>query len=304
MEIFMKDRPEIQAVIGKKEDDSLRNEVLGDARLMSELHSLGLSEDSIDHYLPLLITYLDQRNATEDPTKSLEIPYPGMTMRLRLDDSGFLIATFGLGEETKRREQLEANYLYRDFPDEWVALSTKSLLGERYKKVRLAISKTFKKNNAKPWVFLQGDPGTGKSYFLAAVTNGLAAGGGVVCFMNANQRFDELKNLAIKDHNRFLYNMDALKKCETMVIDDFGSEYKSEYVRDQVIMPLLCERSRAGLRTYFTSQFSLEDIKRLYSLRGSTIEGEKLANTIRRNIEEPTILTPGLETVKRQKKSN
>jgi hypothetical protein len=38
--------------------------------------------------------------------------------------------------------------------------------------------------------------------------------------------------------------MAELENCDLLVIDDFGSEFKSDYVRDQIVMPLLNERAK------------------------------------------------------------
>lgn len=290
MEMFLKDRAEVKNASNKP--SSLLDEVLGDTRLMAILNGLGVNQKEIEDHLSLLATYLDQRDAEDNP--KLPAPYPGMKMTLGLDSSGHLCAYFGPSDEEKKRLLIEANYLYRDYPDEWVKLSVAALKGERYKAIKATIAKTMK--GGKPWAFVKGESGSGKSRYLAAIANGFAIKGKTVCFMNANERFDELKTLAVKNRDRFLTNMEALKKCEVMVIDDFGNEYKSEYVRDQIVMPLLSERSRAGLKTYFTSQYSVDEIKKLYSLHNSVLEGSKVSKIIERNIEKEVTLELGLES--------
>lgn len=294
MEMYLKDREEVQNA--SKKPNPILDEVLGDSRLMAILNGLGADKKEIEDHLSLLATYLDQRDAEEDP--KLPAPYPGLKMTLGLDSSGHLCAYFGPNDENKRKLLIEANYLYRDFPDEWVKLTPKALKGERYKAIRNEIGKTMKKG--KPWVFVHGESGSGKSQYLAAISNYFAENGATVCFMNANQRFDELKTLALKNRDKFLSNMEALKACKVMVIDDFGNEYKSEYVRDQILMPILSERSRAGLKTYFTSQYSIDEIKTLYSLHGSILEGSKVSKIIERNIEKEVNLEPGMESFSRR----
>lgn len=295
METFVKDTKEIKGA--SKKDNGLHDEILNDRRLMNELHALNIDDSEIDNYLPLLATYLDQREAEEDPKKEIEAPYPGLTMKLCIDDFGKLSYTLGPNEETKRKEALEKNYIFRDFPESWKDLNGKSIKGERYKKLRTALAKTFTKNSTKPWVYVQGDSGCGKSYYLAAVLNGLASNGETVCFIKGSKRFDEFRSLAMKNRNEFEKIMVKLQKCGTMVIDDFGNEFKNEYIRDQIVIPLLAERSRAGLRTYFTSQYSLDEIKQLYSLYKGYIQGAKVVSLIEKNIDKVVILEAGLETL-------
>ena len=119
--------------------------------------------------------------------------------------------------------------------------------------------------------------------------------------MNGAKRFDELKTLAIKNRKQFDTIMGQLETCGTMVIDDFGNEFKSEYIRDQILLPLLSERSRSGLRTDFTSQYNLDEIKQLYSIHKSYIEGARVSKLIEKNIDKVVTLEPGLETVSQKR---
>ena len=301
METFVKDLKEVKGV--SKKETSLHDEILCDHRLMNELHALDVDESEIDNYLPLLATYLDQRAAQEDPKKKTKAPYPGLIMKLCIDDSGKLSYVLGPNEETKRRAERDRNYIYKDFPKEWSDLTSKAIKGERYKKLRSAIAKTFTKHCTKPWVYIQGDSGSGKSYYIAGVLNLLAADGDTVCFLNGPKRFNQLKTLAIKDPQEFESVMERLVKCGTLVIDDFGNEFKSDYVRDQIVIPLLSERSRRKMRTYFTSQFDLRQITLLYSPYNNVIEGSRVSSLIENNIEGVVVLEAGFETVINQKRS-
>ena len=298
METFVKDTKEIKEA---KKETGLLDEILCDRRLMNDLHALDIDDSEISNYLPLLATYLDQRAAEEDPRHKLEAPSPGMTMKLCIDDSGKLSYVLGPNEETKRKEALEKNYIYKDFPEEWADLNGKSVKGERYKKLKTALAKTFMKDCVKPWVYVKGEANSGKSYYLAAVLNGLAADGETVCFINCAKRFDELRSLANTNRKEFDKIMAKLQKCGTMVIDDFGSEFKNEYIRDMILLPILSERSRAGLRTYFTSQYSLEEIKQLYSLFKGYIQGGRVSSLIEKNIEKVVTLEVGIETVSQKR---
>ena len=294
----MKDTKEIKEA---KKETSLLDEILCDRRLMNELHALDVDDSEVGKYLPLLATYLDQRAAEEDPRHELVAPYPGMTMKLCIDDSGKLSYVLGPNEETKRKQAIENNFIYRDYPKSWADLSFETLKALRFFQVRVALRKTLDKNSPKPWVFVKGKSGSGKSYCFAAYLNQMASAGRLVCFINGARRFDELRNLAIKNRDEFDRIMSLLQKCDLMVIDDFGNEFKSEYVRDQILFPILSERSRARLGTFFTSQYSLEDIKRLYSIHNSYIEGAKISNLIEKNIDRVITLEPGIETVSQKR---
>ncbi len=291
MEKFMKDTAEVMAAKNAN-TDSLKNAILCDTRLMNELHALGFADSAVDGYLSILATYLDQRDAEEDPSHSKEAPYPGMKMTLTVDDSGYLSFVLGPNEQNKNKQLLEANFLYRDYPEEWMTLTPQALKGVRFKEIRDAIKMMGK--SAKSWIYIQGEPGSGKSRYVAALLNNFALKSKTVCFMNTNQRFEELKVLAIKKPQEFSAIMTQLKTCDHLVLDDFGNEYRSDYVRDTILLPILNDRSRLGLFTYITSQYSLEEIEELYG-RGSRIDGKRVVNAITRNINGVVYLSQGIE---------
>lgn len=291
MEKFIKDT-DIVKTAQNSGNNSLKNEILCDTRLMNELHTLGFEDSAVDGYLSILATYLDQRDAEEDPRHEKVAPYPGMKMTLTVDDSGFLSFVVSPNEANKNKQLLEANFLYRDYPEEWITLTPASVKGIRFKPVKEAIKALGKEG--KSWMYIQGEPGTGKSRYVAALLNHFAIKGKTVCFMKTNQRFEELKALAIKNPNAFASAMAKLKTCEHLVLDDFGNEYRSDYVRDTILMPLLNDRSRLGLFTYITSQYSLDEIEELYG-RGSRIDGKRVVNSIKRNIKDVVYLTQGIE---------
>lgn len=298
METFMKDTATVKAA-KTTHNDSLKNEILCDTRLMNELHALGFSDNAVDGYLSILATYLDQRDAEEDPTHTKVGPYPGMKMTLTVDDSGYLSFVVGPNKENKNKLLLNANFLYRDYPEEWLSLTPDAIKELRYVDIKKAIIEMGKVN--KNWIYIQGEPGSGKSYFLAALLNNFAVKGKTVCFMNTNQRFEELKALAIKKPNDFADAMNKLKTCDHLVLDDFGNEYRSDYVRDTILLPLLNDRSRLGLKTYITSQYSIDEIEELYG-RGSKIDGKRVTNIIKRNIKDVVFLTKGIESTLSHKK--
>ena len=148
----------------------------------------------------------------------------------------------------------------------------------------------------KKWCYVHGDSGTGKSYFLAALTNDLAAKGIEISFIDTNKRFDEMKSYSIKDKARFENMLSSLSQSEVLVLDGFGSEYRSDYVRDMILFPLLSNRSKNHAVTFFTSEFSLDEIEALYSkTRSDAILSHRLVELIHKNIDEEIALTPGID---------
>ncbi|MCI1245200.1 MAG: ATP-binding protein [Bacilli bacterium] len=213
-------------------------------------------------------------------------------------NEGRLERTYGPCPLYLRRETVLSSYVYRDFPDEWLSLVPTSLSNSSRVKAVYRLFAEAVRSKSRPWVYLMGEVGSGRSYLTAAFANGYALRGERVAFMNANVRFDELKGDAVKRRPLFEEKLKGLESIPLLVIDDFGSEFKSDYVRDQIVMPLLSERGKRNLLTVFLSDYSLAEIKELYSTsRGSSIMANRLVGLIESKIAEVGRVEKGVENL-------
>lgn len=258
--------------------NSLLKDITNDKSLMDILHELGIQDEEIPSYLPLLATYQDnQKEVKKDPNT--------LQMVLEISDAGKLTCHYEETETAKEGRRLVENYYLRDFPDDWLASSLKSFRTAREKELQNKAMLAMK-GKYQNWFYVYGPLGGGKSYALAAFLNDLARKREKVAFINANKRFDELKGLAIKDKTKFDQTMQELSSLDYLAIDDFGSEFKSDYVRDQIVIPLLTERSKKHKITLFASDYSLAEVEQLYNIRyGANILARKLVDIIRDNLK-------------------
>ena len=77
------------------------------------------------------------------------------------------------------------------------------------------------------------------------------------------------------------------------IISDGQKKYKNEYIRDSIIIPILAERERNNLPTWFTSPFTIEEVQALYSVGKTSgpIRGKQLGNILREMCDEEFDLT-------------
>lgn len=263
--------------INDKQMNSLLDSIMADKALMKTIHELGIIDEEVPFYLPLLASYQkNQEEVKKDPDS--------LVMVLEISDAGKLTSHYEESPKAKQEHLLKNNYIMRDFPATWLNASLKSFRTDREKELKVKIVKAIKN---KEWFYLYGPLGAGKSYAMAAVLNDLAAKGKKVAFINANKCFEYLKGLAINDKKRFETSMRSLSEVEYLAIDDFGSEFKSDYVRDTIVLPLLLERSKNHLFTIFSSDYSLDEIRELYNFKyGANILSNKLASMIKDNLAE------------------
>ena len=143
-------------------------------------------------------------------------------------------------------------------------------------------------NNLKG-LYLYGDFGVGKSFMVAALAHDLSEKRGVSSTLLHYPSFViDVKN-AIGDGN--VKNLvDEIKQAEVLIFDDIGAEQSTPWVRDEVLQVFLQYRMQEDLPTFFTSNFSFEDLEKHFAKgkngNDETWEARRVMERIRYLAEE------------------
>ncbi|VTS38615.1 primosomal protein DnaI [Streptococcus porcinus] len=119
-------------------------------------------------------------------------------------------------------------------------------------------------NVSQKGLYLYGDMGIGKSYFMAAMARELSERKGVSTTLLHFPTFTiDVKNAissgSVKDE------IDAIKNVPVLILDDIGAEQATSWVRDEVLQVILQYRMLEELPTFFTSNYSLTDLERKWA---------------------------------------
>ncbi len=136
-------------------------------------------------------------------------------------------------------------------------------------------------------LYLYGPFGTGKTYLLSAIANELSRRNikTILAFFPDLSR--KLKS-SINDNN-LEYLVNQLKTVDCLMLDDFGGEMASGWLRDEIIAPLFQYRRNEGLPTFISS--NLNHIELLEHLSNSKNGSDQMkANRIMERIKTSTIL--------------
>lgn len=106
--------------------------------------------------------------------------------------------------------------------------------------------------------FIYGPTGTGKSYLMKVLTNELVELKRSVCFIRAVDLALSLRKRGGGIDLTELIN--DLKSVETLIIDDFGTQKNTEFIRE-VIFSIFDYRYEQSKRTIVTSNLVLDDIE-------------------------------------------
>lgn len=211
--------------------------------------------------------------------------HPHYRFKLRYDGS-FLsnhIEACHLKIEDMRKDEA---YVARDFPASWRSSNTTNIDGST---VRIKLIKRYQEALKSPqnWIYITGSHRSGKSYVAASLINTyILKNHQKVAFINYPIRVRKLNDLSYSDKEMFFKYLDLFSNVEVLVLDDFGNEYKNEYIRDSITIQLLNERARKGLMTIFTSSFDFNEIANMYAINSA---GRTRGNQIKRMLEDYAI---------------
>ncbi len=132
-------------------------------------------------------------------------------------------------------------------------------------------------------VYLYGHTGVGKTYLMEALANEYAKKNQRVCFCRVpllTQNFYK----AISDQEELNTLLKRLYRADVLFLDDIGAGSITAFTRDSLLFPVLDERLTKNKKTYFTSNFSMEDLARRYSglqEAGDSAQVDRLMDRIR-----------------------
>lgn len=115
---------------------------------------------------------------------------------------------------------------------------------------------SFKEGNNPKGIYLYGKYGCGKSYLLAFLAKRLSDGGMKVIFAYYPDLVRKIKSSISTGKLEDIVN--ELKEADCLVLDDFGGEQNSDFIRDEVLGAVLQERMMNNRFTCMTSNINPE----------------------------------------------
>lgn len=161
------------------------------------------------------------------------------------------------------KEKKKNNTIFFETPKMLMNASLSELITEKERANILKYIKDFlkKKVNGETvkGLYLSGSFGSGKSYILSALLNELSLKGYKCVNINYPLLLSKLK-ASFSDYN---YNdvMEEIMTCDVLLIDDIGAENNSPWSRDEVLGTILQYRMDSDLTTFFTSNFTINELE-------------------------------------------
>ena len=161
------------------------------------------------------------------------------------------------------KEKKKNNTIFFETPKMLMNASLSELITEKERANILKYIKDFLKQKVNgetdKGLYLSGSFGSGKSYILSALLNELSLKGYKCVNINYPLLLNKLK-ASFSDYN---YNdvMEEIMTCDVLLIDDIGAENNSPWSRDEVLGTILQYRMDSDLTTFFTSNFTINELE-------------------------------------------
>ena len=144
----------------------------------------------------------------------------------------------------------------------------------------------------KPWLYVHGPTGVGKTHLAVAIANALQELGSSVTFWSVPNLFDDLRHAYSNPNEAAFYTLfDSVRNSELLILDDFGTQQMTDWALEKLYQ-LISHRHDRLLPTVITSQYILwkgADNSNLQQMRGK-FQWE----SIRSRLNDSTVVTERL----------
>lgn len=274
----------------QQELEKMYDEVVNSPIGMQELKKMGIIEEKIkDNIVKIYDFVKDIEYCSSCPgVKKCKKNNPLLCTKLTYFN-GFVERQLEPCKHLLEQVKYEGRFCFKDFDEKFDNISIKDKNFDFGKK-RATIFKEFQsilKSNQKKWLFLSGKPQTGKTYLSIALLNyalTFKKVDGKIGFINTSFRFKELNDYSYSNKEEFNSMMQSLSNCEILIMDDFGNEFKNDFIRDGILFSILSNRSNKKLLTIFTSNFDIDEVVEMYSTsKAGGIRARQIGRILKEN---------------------
>lgn len=138
----------------------------------------------------------------------------------------------------------------------------------------------YKRGEFMKGMYLAGSFGSGKTYFLSALANELASRNikSIIAFFPDLSR--TLKSAI--NSNELEHRISLLKNVDVLMLDDFGGEMASTWLRDEIVAPIFQHRLQENLPIFISSNLKWKELQAHLSATKDGIDDMKASRIIER----------------------
>ncbi|MDD3478452.1 MAG: DnaA/Hda family protein [Candidatus Izemoplasmatales bacterium] len=241
--------------------------LLADPLVHQEIKRLGATPDEVKQNIAMFLAYQEDRHYCSSCPGLEQCDKRQRHYQIKLERVGrFIERTYEPCPLLMAKYERDRKFWISDFDEAWKEKRFTDIDGKASRKALLEEAIALIKGQSDRWLFITGGHRIGKTYLMVMIINELLNGKArQAAIINAGARFKELLEAAINDKSKFKEMFDRYTTIDVLGIDDFGNEYKTDFLRDQIVYPMLLERAKNKKITLFTSDFKITELGTLYS---------------------------------------
>lgn len=235
-----------------------------DVKAFLDQHKEELTPEAIRKGMSALLEFRMERDARKNHK---EVKAPGLEPCLEVHN-GFILVNYKRTEEAirqererKRRRLIHSINMPKNIAE--ARFSDTALTKEREDVIRelLDFIESYKTDSTTyhKGLYLAGPFGVGKTYMMGALANELSENGIETTLVNVPTYSAEIKQAIAT--NTVEAKLVSIKNTPILVLDDIGAEMNSAWFRDEVLMVILQHRMLQELPTFFTSNFTIDQLE-------------------------------------------
>ncbi len=216
---------------------------------------------------------------------------PQIVLDLSFDkDTRMIDYVYQVCDKKRRFELLDDAFLIRDFPNQMFDFKLKDaiLVNAKMRTKLISFLSSCLLNDDVKSCYVHGNMRIGKTFIMSCFAVELANRHKTnIAFVNFPKFCASLIDLVYNDKNAFYEELDKVKKASILFIDNFGNESRTDFVKDSIIYPLIFERFSNNLPTFYTSNYTLEEIQTMYSTsKAAAPRARMMVETIRSDAKQ------------------
>lgn len=246
----------------EKNRDQLIKEILKDQNVKKIVMDYNINRSLLDKNLNIILAYVLRKKKCQNciglhTCKQLYegyapvLSYDEVKFDLNYEPCPYLQKKKQIDEKQKNLQLIACSFQNFNFDDIYVNVNRKEILN----KIKTCIDKYEKKLVTKG-LYIHGNYGCGKTFLLAYLAKTLAENNHKVIFAYYP---DLARMLRSAIYSGSIEDMiEQLKMVEVLILDDFGGETLTGYLRDEVLGAILQERMTNNRLTFMSSNLDQE----------------------------------------------
>ncbi|AME09276.1 MULTISPECIES: primosomal protein DnaI [Gemella] len=139
-------------------------------------------------------------------------------------------------------------------------------------------------------LYIYGSTGVGKTYFMGCIYNHFKENGIEPAIIYYPEFVRKIKTKI--SNNEYEQYIDIIRAEKILIIDDIGAENITEFIRDEILGPIINYREAENLPTFFSSNLSFSDLLAVLSKTKNSVDQTKALRIVERikSLSTPLLL--------------